>query len=145
MTIWDNLMDKSYDKWRECRGWSYGEFLSNLDALERKAVVLGNFNHQVLNGGFQQWVDNGYASGSGMELLTVLSDMGTPSSRILRGIVVSVLVHVDLGIEKDGCFTNYWLDDPGEEELDRLTNRYYDLSDDFVADVDNYLRGSVSV
>jgi hypothetical protein len=140
-------MDVAYDKWQETKGWSYRQFLSSLDARERKAVVRGNFNSQVLNGGLCQWVENGYASGSGRELLDLLADIGTPLARRVRGIVVSVLVHVDLTVEKGGCFDNYWVDDPEEflEELDELTNDYFELSDGFESEVEDFLRGSVSV
>lgn len=144
---WQDLMDRAYDKWQENKGWSYRQFLASLDARERKAVVLGNFNGQVLNGGLCQWVENGYASGSGRELLDLLADIGTPLARRVRGIVVSVLVHVDLTVEKGGCFDNYWVDDPEEfvDELDELTNDYFELSDDFESEVEDFLRGSVSV
>lgn len=147
---WQDLMDRAYDKWQDNKGWSYGEFLSNLGSLERKAVVLGNFNHQVLNGGVEQWVENGYASGSGKELLGILADMGTSRSRIVRGIVVSVLVHVDLSVDKGSPFANYWLGDPEDYlgEFEELTNNYYELydgEDGFVMEVEEYLRNSVGV
>lgn len=55
MMVWQGLMDQAYAKWQaDGKKWSYRQFLANLDAVERKAVILGNFNYQVCNGGLQQ-------------------------------------------------------------------------------------------
>ena len=52
-------MDKSYNKFKN--DWSKSQFYFNLKPLEKRAVALGNLNYQVGNGGFTQWIDNGYA------------------------------------------------------------------------------------
>ena len=144
---WQALMDRAYDKWQGT-GWNYRQFLLNLDAIERKAVILGNFHYQTTNGGLQQWVDNGYASGGGVDLLTILEEMNTETSRRVLGIVRSVLENVDLGQEKRGFGGDYWLeswvdDEPPSwmEEIEELTDEYYSLYDGFVVDVEGYLTG----
>jgi len=56
------LMDEAYDEWQKNRDrWSYSDFINNLDDLHRKAVLIGNLNYQVENGGFKQWDFNGYS------------------------------------------------------------------------------------
>ena len=140
--IWQGLMDRAYSKWQKNRDWKYSQFLLNLDSVERKAVILGNFNSQVLNGGFVQWVDNGYASGGGRELLVILDEMG--DQRVSQ-LVKSVLKHVDLSLENRGWGGEYWLR-RGElemeellEELNGLTDKYYDFYKEFELEVEEYL------
>jgi hypothetical protein len=69
------LMDKAYDLWRTHKDWSYPIFIDNLDMVSRRAVVLGNLNYQVCNGGFTQWEDNQYMENSGFVLKAVLTDI----------------------------------------------------------------------
>jgi len=55
------LMNRAYDTWEPEE--DYTEFLERLDTLHRDAVVLGNLNYQVENGGWMQWYLNGYIDG----------------------------------------------------------------------------------
>ena len=105
-SLWQQLMNAAYDKWQEqgrkceatskaagdvvARSWTYAQFLRELSVAERRAVMLGNLNYQVENGGFAQWVDNGYASDSGSELLDILPEMGEASKKVCD-LVRSVL------------------------------------------------------
>ena len=79
------LMDRAYAQWGEAK--SFGEFARSLWGLERKAVLVGKLNQQVCNGGFIQWIDNGYAVLIG-ELMAVLAEVNTPATlealRIVR-------------------------------------------------------------
>lgn len=141
---WQAIMDQAYDKWQ--KGWGYREFLLNLSTVERRAAILGSFNHQVLNGGLQQWVDNGYASGTGRDLLLILEEMDTELARKVKKIVEGTLVHVDLGLEMSGFGENYWNEDPEDDmplacydEIDKLTDEYYAIYEDFEAEVERYL------
>jgi len=58
------LMDEAYELYRKHNKWSYEEFITNVPNLLSKlhlyAVVVGNLNYQVENGGWIQWYDNGY-------------------------------------------------------------------------------------
>ena len=145
LQTWQDLMDRAYDKWKQNKDWKYSQFLLNLDSVERKAVILGNFNYQVLNGGFVQWVENGYASGGGRELLVILDEMG--DQRVSQ-LVKPVLEHVDLSLENRGFMTNYWLELEEEEfdevlgEVDGLSDKYYDFYKEFELEVEEYLRKS---
>ena len=53
-------MTNAYDNWG--KNTSREEFLSDLTPYEKLAVIFGNFNYQVQNGGFSQWVFNNYDS-----------------------------------------------------------------------------------
>ena len=53
-------MTNAYDNWG--KNTSREEFLSDLTPYEKLAVIFGNFNYQVQNGGFFQWVFNNYDS-----------------------------------------------------------------------------------
>lgn len=149
---WQTMMDKAYDKWgitrKSGKAWSYRQFLNNLDAVERKAVILGNFHCQTCNGGLQQWVDNGYASDSGRDLLEILDEMDTEKSREVVGIVRAVLKHVDLSQGNQGFGADYWLepwvdDEPPSYmlEVDELTDKYYEFYDSWVPEVEEFLMG----
>lgn len=60
-----SLMESAYEKFSAMRShqghlgrrWS----APGLTNRERLAVILGNMNYQVENGGLSQWVDNGYS------------------------------------------------------------------------------------
>ena len=56
------LMDFAYEKWQKNRDWSYEKFIDSLSYIEKVAVLTGNLNYQVENGGFMQWITNGYVS-----------------------------------------------------------------------------------
>lgn len=149
-SCWQNLMDNAYDKWginkKTGKSWGYRQFLNNLDAVERKAVVLGNFHYQTCNGGLQQWVDNGYASDSGKDLLAILDEMGTENSRELAGIVRDVLKNVDMTQDNRGFGGDYWLepwvdDEPPSwmAEVDELTDKYYEFYARWTPEVEEFL------
>lgn len=53
-------MTNAYDNWE--KNTSREEFLFDLTAYEKLAVIFGNFNYQVQNGVFYQWVFNNYDS-----------------------------------------------------------------------------------
>lgn len=113
---WQKLMDTAYEKWPEKT--TKREFLKLLTEPERAAVLLGNANYQIENGGHTQWVDNGYAL-SGYDLLDVLADLaGAPTTnpeaatviREWRRQIRALLAYVDMGV-KDRGFHDYWLHD----------------------------------
>ena len=56
------LMDKAYARWQDAKDWTQEDFTNQLDADEKLAVVFGNMNYQVENGGFSQWRDNRYGT-----------------------------------------------------------------------------------
>jgi len=65
-SIHQKLMNKAYDLWstEEGKKLSYSDFLDvvsdKFGKLYSNAVITGNLNYQVENGGFYQWFENGY-------------------------------------------------------------------------------------
>jgi len=57
---WQNVMNEIYDYWGENRQLSKSELLQNLFPHQRRLLILGNLNAQICNGGFSQWICNGY-------------------------------------------------------------------------------------
>ena len=119
--IHQKLMDKAYDDERiradkHYNGnWSYNRMLNKASDVERFAVVLGNWNYQVENGGINQWVDNGYCTGIS-DLREALEKMDTKHSntiiKYLDEVQEYLLDEVISGLaESCGCGGNYYDDD----------------------------------
>lgn len=69
-----DLMTKAYEGYKS--GMAYEDFIGTLDVQQRTAVLIGNLEYQVCNGGFHQWHDNGYSKEID-ELLKTLKGMST--------------------------------------------------------------------
>ena len=54
------VMNRAYDLWQKYPDWTYSEFIDELSPADRSVVLIGNLNYQVENGGFSQWLTNGY-------------------------------------------------------------------------------------
>jgi len=68
VSVHQSLMNKAYELWckdEDSKSMSYESFLdcveSELGSLHRMAVITGNLNYQVENGGFSQWDGNEYS------------------------------------------------------------------------------------
>jgi len=70
------VLNQIHDKWQP--GMSKEDLLSSLPTNVHKMVfALAKLNYQVQNGGFEQWIDNGYAGdGQGDLLLSELPESG---------------------------------------------------------------------
>lgn len=142
--VWQRLMDAAYDRWKAHEGWRYENMLLTASGAERMAVLLGNLNYQVENGGFTQWVDNGYAL-KGQEVVLILRQLAEeencPIANELADKIEQLLRFVNLGQKNQG-FSNYWKDeywrdepgdsDEGEEHVGvefatSLDDWYYDV------------------
>lgn len=153
-SLWQTIMDRAYSKFHD--GLSYEQFLARLVGAERQAVLLGNMNYQIQNGGVRQWVDNGYACHAKAVLL-VLAEMRTPHADAWRERLESfVYEHVNTDAKYRGFVgTNYWLHDRGPswcdednyeptdayEAADALDEVYYSepFHAEFVCEVENFL------
>jgi len=60
MSLHQKLMDDAYNSWGD--NASYETFVDSLDEKHQLAVLTGNLNYQVENGGFVQWDINEYIS-----------------------------------------------------------------------------------
>lgn len=87
-TAWQRLMDQAHKIWIVTE--DYREALFLCTGPERVAMVLGHLNYQVNNGGFAQWVCNGYARGIGDAIAAV---------RLVAAAAVKVDAAVAIGPE----------------------------------------------
>lgn len=139
--ILESIMEAAYEKYPE-----KGPFLPTLSPRERNVVALGNLNYQVENGGFHQWVSNGYCSRMAVETLNeFLTKLGTPEALEVLGMVNKVADCVDLDATNMGFCGDYWTDEPDYDEedeewgydpeqerinnLNSLDNRFYEIND----------------
>ena len=53
------ISDKAHTRWEE--GMSFEDFLGTCNEKEIVVVLIGKLNYQVENGGFIQWIDNGFS------------------------------------------------------------------------------------
>lgn len=75
-------MDEAYKKFKG--NMSYNDFIDNLTEKEKLAVLTGNLNYQVGNGGFNQWHLNEYSE-KGRELVLVVQShlKGVASKKVI--------------------------------------------------------------
>lgn len=112
------LMDQAYAKWDD-NTTTYNDFIASLPKNERYAVLLGNMNYQVCNGGWIQWCDNGYCTEL-MAVRTILIEMNTERSNhiaVMLNKVAETLKHDVLhgGVSKGFC-GDYFADMESEDE-----------------------------
>ena len=53
------ISDQAHTRW--VKGMSFEEFLATCNEKEIVVVLIGKLNYQVENGGFVQWIDNGFS------------------------------------------------------------------------------------
>jgi len=135
---WEELLEKAYNN--RPQNESYEDFLDSLPTVERHAVLLGTMDGQVKNGGWKQWVGNGYATQLQM-VLRVLKQMGTDSAQKVVGMLRKLAPYIDSEMENRGTFHRYWKngDGPDEDFLSALDDEYYALDEAFEKEVIAYL------
>jgi hypothetical protein len=117
-------MDAAYDKWNnQWKGVNYEEFVNRLDYAERLAVLTGNLNYQVENGGWVQWFDNRYGKEAPLLRQTLLPYCERFES------VAAVARIMDTAVIRNKR-------DEEEENFDDLDTEYYDIGDTFLKDVE---------
>lgn len=130
-TAWQSVMDTAYAKFTDdVKG--YAAFLETLTETEITAVLLGNLNGQVCNGGFQQWVDNGYAlHGSDViqELFVLRKLFANPAEALvideLRAKIRALLECVNTKAKNVGFAGDYWKRPNRGEKLARSMDDWY--------------------
>lgn len=158
---WQTLMNAAYDRWQthdqiimeDCKvgrvtpkeatklTWSFKDMLEHgcYSKAERAACVLGKLNQQVENGGVIQWVDNMYASHSIQYLEDYLRECGPTGSAIWEMLKSFLEEYMDEG----GC--RQFDDDDYDwqimqEESDRLSDKFYEMEDEWHKEVYLYLQ-----
>ena len=119
--IWRFVMDCAYDKWEDSN-ISREEFLDQLTEYEKDAVIFGNFNYQVENGGLTQWYCNDFGDDS-----KNLYDFLSKSDFIYKENFIEILEAFDYVIDEINKLDKYsdWYEQDFQTRLDYL-NMYDD-------------------
>lgn len=149
VSIHQELMNKAYDNWEKNKQWSYNQFISSLDFKEKLAVLTGNLNYQVENGGFSQWHFNDYSSEAD-ELIKLLSMYSNEPviKRVLSLVeeAVQIINGYELDIEQ---LKSNWEENEDEinslegrmyEALDLLDEQYYQINNEFMNVMEKILK-----
>lgn len=139
---WQELMDAAYDKWENKSRVTYPEFVSNLSFKEKCAVLTGNFNYQVHNGGIHQWIFNGYAVEIN-RMIDILEIIDGQFSNKLQ----EILEILEPYINKNPDEINYLLieetaedeEHPLFEDIDAMTNEFYSFSKEWKEEIENFI------
>lgn len=139
------LMDEAYKGWES--DTTYMDFLASLPAGHRYAVLLGNMNYQVENGGWSQWIGNGYAE-AGDQLLDVLSMMRRTcplatevASMVRKAVDVAERAQGGDPWNEYGHYNDRYVEDIYNELDDRA---YYAINGDFMKQTEIWLRRTTS-
>jgi hypothetical protein len=129
-SVHQSLMDEGYDLWDKNSDFlCYEEFLDlaqeKLGFLYREAVITGNLNYQVGNGGFHQWNANEYSVCID-ELINFFQQNFDKENKI----IISVL-----HILEEVSETINWVED-GKKEIKKVD---YDYREFFNERLDDYL------
>ena len=131
------VMDESYKKWED--GLDREDFLNKLTDYEKIAVMFGNFNYQVENGGLCQWYNNNYSEDLG-SLYNFLEDCDySQKYRFIQ--ILDDFSYVRIAIkelERD----NDWYDKDCQTRLQSLKyydKEYYAIQEDWKNYFENYL------
>lgn len=122
------------------RTWSFEDFLNRGcdDDRERHAVILGKLNQQVQNGGWLQWIDNGYGPDTVDDLVEILDKLGPVGAKV-RQMIVDIdedLIKIENGA-LDALEGDEWED--LSNNLDSVCTAFYDVNDAFEAEVEAFL------
>jgi hypothetical protein len=156
--------DEVYQARREMSGrlWSKETFWAQLDERRLIAVLTGNMNYQVENGGWLQWCDNGYVE-CASELEAILREtIGTKTAVEVADMVTRVAnaweqfqsdKNETPGIAFCRCDDEDECDCETEDDIwqgahdefssvaEPLDTRFYQLNEQFMADVEKFLNG----
>lgn len=126
--------------------WTQERFQDQLGPLERIAVLVGNLNYQVGNGGWSQWDFNGYADAAGAEVLRILKRVGTPAALEAADIADEVLkLTGKRELSQEARYRGGYAadddedaDEAGYAEIERLGlgSRFYEIDDQLIEDVE---------
>jgi hypothetical protein len=105
---------------------------------ENVAVVVLNYTSQVLNGGHQQYTDNGYLASDHQDLLAVLTMIGGPYS-------LKVIENVNAVLKVTGdelCMPD--MEDEGDydDPFDEIDSKFYKYDKEFCDEVYAWIRST---
>lgn len=150
------LMDKAYDFWNQPGNeMDWSQLQDAVSDVEKAALVIGKMNQQVENGGWTQWIDNGYF-GDIDTIQSYVSQIPGPASKKVYEILSRVekegntykeMEAISKGIS-DGMGYNYGYEEGTEaqeymdnvyEYFDEMDDAYYAINDEFLQEVNSWL------
>lgn len=142
------IMDAAYSRWQAQQNMSQEQFWSTLNPIDKLAVLTGNLNYQVENGGFTQWWGNRYATKANVEFLVrACETMNTRASLVVKDLLDEfrrILVGADC--RPDEWYKGALSSETSDEwdfvcaALNNLDGRYYAVNATFMADVEERLQ-----
>jgi len=155
-SIHQKLMNKAYDLWstEEGKKLSYSDFLDvvsdKFGKLYSNAVITGNLNYQVENGGFSQWHYNDYSITLD-DLIIFFTDNFKNNEVIdkLKYILNEVVDILDWLDEGKDCVKNLYdykeffikkLEDQVQKELNQLDEKYYEINEKLNEILEEYFK-----
>jgi transcription antitermination factor NusG len=136
-STWQDHMNEAYDLWKDSENKdiaTYEDMVTKTSRLHQIAVLLGTLNYQVCNGGFSQWVENGYAIQIN-HVIDALTEVGTPLALQVIEMISPLILYVDVTAENKGMIGNYWLDEGYEWVSEWVEEEVYDeATDEYVRD-----------
>jgi len=110
------LMNEVYDAWRkeENQGKGKWDVLENFSEAHQMAVVFGNFNYQVENGGIHQWIYNRYFHDDGEKLVGYLEAGAALDERCQT--ILDTLYKLDQCARDTDCNRDGYFIDPDDED-----------------------------
>jgi len=155
-SIHQKLMNKAYDLWstEEGKELNYSDFLDvvsdKFGKLYSNAVITGNLNYQVENGGFSQWHYNDYSITLD-DLIIFFTDNFKNNEVIdkLKYILNEVVDILDWLDEGKDCVKNLYdykeffikkLEDQVQKELNQLDEKYYEINEKLNEILEEYFK-----
>lgn len=112
---------------------TYDNQLRALEVRDQDLILIGTLDAQVQNGGFSQWICNGYSE-HGEALLKALKRLDLGTARTVIGLVVKAL---ELQVEPQDV-EDY---DGWANALDKLDDEYYAIQEVFFFGVAEHFCG----
>lgn len=148
-TPWQRLVKEAFARQEgDLRGVNAGEFYERLDPLQRRALLLWDFDYQVCEGGIPHWIMNA-RDGWISEVRDIVKEIETETAKEVLSILEQVLPLVGSESEEDLSRLNelsirYALADPigSESAGTRFINE--SLRDCFVNEVETWLQRQLS-
>jgi hypothetical protein len=137
-------MNEAYAQWQQQEvPASYDQFVESLDEPHQAAVLLGNLNYQVENGGFVQWYRNGYSSQ--IERLSGYLDQLPTGKRVRQLLAQLECLVEDAKAEEDNA-GGLEIDEVDwqsiRQQLRELDAQYHQIRSSYLKECEDWLTGS---
>jgi hypothetical protein len=146
--LMQKLMNQAYAEWR-VNDWTQVDFYAHLHTSDHNqliAVVLGNLNYQVENGGWSQWIFNGYTKSAEPYILDILQEINTANSKTVEEYVRKAIREMHAEERFEANKRSGWSDDDYDYELDLNAedDGYYAINEAFMLEVNAYLENKIN-